>query len=521
MDELEGPASNGQAGPDEAASTPPPSSEATPHKSESLWSAVFDRWLAGLLFALALSAFVIVAAKLTPLGSVTTDIEQSGIDIGMMLRARHNPLGTIGRERTLTAGYVSVDIDATTCAWIEHSSLCASRTPASPAAAAYIGAAAIASGARAVILDVRLWDEGPAAPSYGQAFLRLAKAARDHPGTVVVAAAPFRPTGTNKGVIDASLIPASLRSGTIHFAPAYAWNKGVIVRDYPTVIDAEVEGRREAIASLPYLASLLLSDQSSERKKGQCLALPRLTRCSATAQRFQEAESEARPLFTLPSLYTDELGASPYRSTYLNFYDWHPSSELFTPDFAQQVTPAIFAGKVVVIGASAAVAEDRHETPLGRMAGSEIILNVLRAFSAEALLPEPSLAGSLCREGFFAVIGSLPFFLFWAVLIGAPARFGPLWSRLRLDWILPVLLFPLTIALAARLLIAAGTWQIGGNNLSANAWDMLTPLVGLGLECFADGSKVVSTRLERAVEHWREVLSGRWRRATEQPGEQT
>lgn len=44
--------------------------------------------------------------------------------------------------------------------------------------------------------------------------------------------------------------------------------------------------------------------------------------------------------------------------------------------------PSTYAGKIVVIGASNPARRDRHLTPLGDMAGSEVIINAARSFSA-------------------------------------------------------------------------------------------------------------------------------------------
>jgi len=486
-----------------------------------------DAWLSGLLFAVAVSAFVVVASYAPVIGPVFKAIETEGIDAAMRARVLATPRAPVGDEAKPPAGFVFVDLDGTTCDWVEHSSWCFTRSPASPAAATRVAAEALSAGAAVVVIDVRLWDLPQSGMAEDREFSRLEAALAAHPTARVVALAPFRPgKAPGTGLLEASLLPPTLADGRVIFAPAYAWNADSVVRLYPATIEVDDGvGPSRAVGTVAYLAGRYLAADRDPAALAavdcQAWAPTKRTGCPKTRRAHDAGSKIAEPahgvhapipLYTLPSL-TREVGQveGPDAAAFRGLYDRYPSSSLMTADFSMAIQPKLLVDKVVIVGASANQAMDSHRTPLGRMAGAEMTLNMVRAYSADALLHEPSLSGKLAREATFAALGSLPFLAYWIATFHAAAWLAARRYGRWLSWAPGALLFPPTLLAAALLMILASFWRVGDSFLARSTWDLLTPLAALSLESLSHGGKLVSDTLERAVAKTRRRLTAAWR----------
>jgi CHASE2 domain-containing sensor protein len=478
-----------------------------------------QHWLTGLIFGFLLSACVVLASYAPGVGSVLRVVETGGIDAAMNVRRVLTPAALVGEElRTLPAGYVFVDLDASLCKDIEHSAWCDTRSPASPIAAVRAAAAAIDAGARVVVIDVRLWDAGPNGLAGDKDFKTLVAALAAHPQARAVAAAPSRPTSVaGLDRLESSMIPLSLLAGGVRFAPAYAYANSGVIRGYPVAIrvqpsDAAARGTVFA-PSLPYLAARY---QRAGGDVGRLAQVDGLARSFApTARELAFDGRDVRPLFTLASLATSSgpTDAAEVRG----LYDHYFASKVIASDGTLLISPDLLRDKVVVIGASARVGMDWHFTPIGPMSGAEVVLNMTRAFASGAVLVEPDLLGKILRECLFVFVGSLAFLLYWWVSDAARPwafRLGESLAR-RLPRsthahilepiahafaVAPaVLLFLPTVAASAVLIIAAAFSLVDIAFIGGRTWDLITPLFALSLEGFAHASMVVLGLIEAAV----------------------
>lgn len=512
-----------------------------PH--EPVWLAAVERWLAGVIFAVAVSVAVVLAAGLPLVGGVFRAIEAAGGDAAMQAHrvlAPRNPIGQEGRKHPRTQGFVFIDLDAASCLAIEKAAWCSTRTPASPALAARVAAAAVGADPRVVVIDTPLWDRGETAPE--EDFQRLAAAMASHPRVRVVATAPFRPAEkTGQGLLEPSFMPPVLAAAGVKFAPAYAWNEGAVMRRYPRTLLALTAGpagapgkggRYVEVPSLPELAARYANAQGHAARlaKADCQAWPiGAEAAAACGGRRLEGQSkvgeggdpEALPLFTLPSLATPAgTPRSAEAGVYMGLYDRLWAGETVALSGALTTDPSNLARKVVIVGTSARSTLDWHDTPLGEMAGAEVILNATRAFAALALLREPPLHEKILREAAFAVVGSVPFLGFWFLALGGRrwllARPGGRW----IAWAPPLLLFAPTIIASGLLMIFVAFWNVSAAFMGGHTWDLFTPLAALSLDGFSHASSLVSMRLEEAVSRSRRWLARRWtarRRRTPAP----
>ncbi len=480
------------------------------HESDAIWLMAFDHWLAGLFFAIVVSIFVIAGAQLPLVGSLFRSIEAAGVDAAMRARNDLFPRQKLGKgAEDYASGFVFIDLNTKSCMEAEHDNWCETLSPASPLAATRVAIAALQGHPRMIILDVRLWDLGRNQHSPSAAFKDLVSALKKNPETKVLAVAPFRPGEVpDSGTIVETLIPAELAGGQVKFAPAYAWNADSVIRRYPKMI--AVNGAR--VATLPYLAAAFAEagSQKAGLDHADCMAWPSSSRVAKDCDRPNAQTEEQTPLeqplqiFSFQSIAEDAGGhRSKTAAALRGLYDWYPSSDI-APDLDRlAVNPVLLDSKIVVIGTSARQAMDWHMTPIGEMAGAEVLINVVRAFASGAELREPDVLGKILREAGFGAVGSLPFFGFWFLFFWIKrSRFAHRYGSL----VAPVtacVTFPLTIAISFTLMILSSYWPAGRAFLGGYTWDLFTPLAALSLECFCDAGSKVSGIFEHGVRRLR------------------
>lgn len=166
-------------------------------------------------------------------------------------------------------------------------------------------------------------------------------------------------------------------------------------------------GEAAGIPSLPYLASYMMEDPSRDPSKA----------CTSSRPGTHLFEAP-RVHYTLPSLrsHQDATGNDEdFRlwSIYRNVYNRCTVSNLWSAD-SECSTNAMVAGKMVVIGASNPARRDRHYTPLGDMAGAEVVINAARSF---ALFDEQdkTVLKALEKKAYIVFICTLVWFAFFCV----------------------------------------------------------------------------------------------------------
>ncbi len=481
-------------------------------------------WLTGVVFAILLSVGLLLAGPHIPgLKDVLNSMEVKGVDAAMRVRLVAAPdSGFKGAGKD--PGFVFLDIDPTACEAAHGGSRCSTRSPADPALTARVATAALAADPRVVIIDVAMWDDDPGAPptASSTAFEALAAAAKAHPNIRIVAVAPFRPTGADRtGVMDWTLVPPALAKGTITFAPSFSWRgpyeSDGVMRRYPATVlmsDPAKSPTAHETPTLPYL-SALYADAADDPKKVEAvdclygaLVAPQPLACPTGASlpavrpldAGLKAGAESRILYSLPSLVPGPDGQRPFEAAqFQGRYDLYPVSAMLDEQ-GQLRQPALFKDKIVIISTSALTALDHHDTPLGDMAGAEVVLNAVKAFLDGGLIREPGLGAQLEHEAVVIAASSLPYLLFWVLYF----RFAAWWRGSRAGMvILPVFAtvgFLVTVAAAMALAAVATIGPLSKGLEEGFAIEFFTPIFALSLEGFAEGARWAIDRIEHAVE---------------------
>jgi len=490
-----------------------------PGEPEPWWKKALVAALAGLLFSLTMSAVLSLgsAFRVAPLVAV----ERAGIDFGMLAYTAF-----AGRPKTSEKepNYIFVDVDRAACeAFSPDASACIGDRPVPPALTIAFAKAARHSGASVVVIDVRAPD-GAA----DRADLANALAAPDGPW--VIASLGVRPRLSDKQMkvvanSQTLLGPAAqapLRSGRLLLAPFLtatdAFAADGIVRHYPLLEQVEGLGREGAVRwlpSAPFLASRLADSIGAgaliclyyRRESPGCDGVDAST--SSTVIQFGErTDLRNRIFYSLPSL----AAAGPeqrsiYRDRYLGFYDRIVASDLI--ESGTFIWPReLMAGAIVIFGSSAPEAHDWHVTPLGPMAGPEILFNAIRAFSEFAPLSEPTFTASSGERlvsawrGFILKVGAMStgtlimlvgwFAIFW---ISDRWTAAPLW----LNRTACVLIFFFSLGVTATFELFTGISALERNAQVAESTDLLTPLLALGLEGFAEAARTFAQASETVV----------------------
>lgn len=483
------------------------------------WTKALVAALAGLIFSLTMSAILSLgsAFRVPPLVAV----ERSGIDFGMLaytaFTGRPNP--SAGGSR-----YVFVDVDRDACeAFSEPPEACAGGRPIPAALTIGFAEAARSSGASVVVIDVRVPDDEVERR-------RLAAALAVPDGPWVIASLSVRPRASVQQmevVADVNTLlgassSAPVRSGRLLLAPfvtttdAYAADG--TIRHYPVLERIEglgLEGLPRWLPSAPFLAASLAQPESADavlcRYYGtQASPCPDFgAGKTSTVLRFGErTDLRNRIFYSLPSLAAaDSSQRSTYRERYLGFYDRFEASALME-DGVFSWPPDLMKGAVVVFGTSAPEGHDWHVSPLGPMAGPEILLNATRAFTEFSPLAEPSVSASASERfasawrSFATKVGAMAtgtlimlmgwFLIFW---VGDCWTAVPLWVRK----ILCVTAFILVMVVTALIELITGISSLERNAQVSNATDLLTPMLALGLEGFAEAARSFAQAAEALV----------------------
>ncbi|HEX6706387.1 MAG TPA: CHASE2 domain-containing protein [Albitalea sp.] len=259
-------------------------------------------------------------------------------------------------------------------------------------------------GARLIVLDVALGRESGVVPSDEADVLDgvLAKplALKEAP---VIFAAPVShltlPPG-GRPQVQLEHMPVSSGAGIAIPEP------GQPVRRYGHSL--KVEGSNERWLTLPYLGAQKLKDEPGARRVS----------CAPQDDGFAP-----RILYTLPPMSSHEDSRDTrgrdewayYRSVYnrclaSRFWDRDRSACGVVEDQAHNA----YAGRVVVVGASNPLRRDVHGTPLGEMAGAEVVINAMRSFDQYPCLHDDTTGELVVKKVMIVALCACVWFLFHA-----------------------------------------------------------------------------------------------------------
>lgn len=265
--------------------------------------------------------------------------------------------------------------------------------------------------AKMVVLDVVLAKESGVVDRGEDDALTQVLGAAGSAATPVLFAGPYEmypPSGPDKtgsvGLVLPVLIEDNAEAGIYSAAALPA--PGQPVRRYPKCL-RQAALNAAPVPSLPYQAALQL------RPAGRG--------CSAPWSDESEGGGNNAPriIFTLPPnpVHLDDLMApgrarwGPYRGHYdrclaANF--WDPYASIC----GQAET---YKDKVVVIGVSNPQRRDRHYTPLGDMAGPEVVINAVRSFVAYPEHHDKTLSELLVKKCTIVLWCSVVWFAYFLV----------------------------------------------------------------------------------------------------------
>jgi hypothetical protein len=473
--------------------------------ARSWWSKALLTSAAGVVVSVIVAAITVAGLRLD-LGPVIA-LERAGADAGMRLRA------TFHLDRAQAPDYVFVDVDETACAAFrrertdaERLGACRTGTPMSIELVADFVGAVSRSGASVAIIDL--------ATLQSDADLeRLGIALASGSGPPVIVPFPGRAGREGDELIHEApatwtrtlpSLGARLRLAPFETMTDPAAGDGVI-RGYPAFLGVK---RGEVVTSepsAPYLASRLVRARSADPSPA--------TSSDAAADRDAFAGRLWPIVFTLPSLSlqspshneADRLRqerdinrwtASHYRRLL--------ASELVVEGRGRFSASAFPEGAVVVLGSSLPSGLDQHLTPLGLMTGSELILNATRAFAAvpspEALRPRADLwtdlelkLGSALRGGLLMTGIWLAIFLVWD-RVRRRGRALRLAGRAAAGF-----LFICGLLAVGLLELRDASAELQRSLAAGRHVDILTPIVALGLEGYAEGIRLLTHAIERGL----------------------
>lgn len=445
-------------------------------------------------------------------------LERFGVDLSMRAYVAFAPwLDPAFREPSPTS-YAFVDIDTAACeAFNDGPALdCRVRNPASPALIADFARALRQTGAKVAIIDVE-------PPADRAQRLRLETSLASDAGPWIIAPTPGRPNFSVSAVdllLDSTAeAPVQLARGRLRLAPTATTSdveaEDGIIRHFPMLAQVEdpLAGGVRWLPTAPYLAAALADPQKGPaidcRFYGRCqaggpAATPAQVRELALGQ---DRALRNRIIYTLPTLAVETGRRAEFLTArYLGQYDRYVASRLLV-DGRFDIPPGLLDGRIVILGSSAPQAYDWHPTPIGAMAGPEIVLNASRAFAAFAPLEEIGAQASAWRKlqragstfiakTLSAAKGAVLMTFVWLGIFWLMARHA---GRRRLVRVIGGLGFVAGLGLMILLEMVDAYSSLRASGQLGQATDVLTPLIALGLEGFAEISKACVNVMERWI----------------------
>jgi CHASE2 domain-containing sensor protein len=520
-----------------------PKPAASRSKAAAIWRLGLLSGVSGLLFSLVVAA-VTSAALLLHLWPFTR-IEEAGIDLGMKVYAAASQvISTPLRE---TRSFLFVDVDEEACRTFRRVEpwRCRTENPVSAELMKSLVDAATNAGASLIVVDVApaedrlLYDNWTAA---------IAPA----PAPPVIMPPPARPNYDRDGRLQLEFERPFLPSAKsrVLFAnfmtgPGVGPQDGMARNLSPAIAlrDARApDGNGQFLPSASLLVALL-----GEPRPSAAPCIWSGPRCGSAQgpdaeQRrrvVDQLKADPRIFFAFGDLSLDHSGLRPP----LNVGDGNcltgdqdprapellrerAYAGVFRHVFACALLKSdgsgfrwdrnAFAGRVVVLGSSLISGGDLHQTPIGAMTGSEVLINAVY-YAAMRLEAGPGandprglwlFLQTFGQKALGALVGALLLLPIWFAIHAMlrNAQGTPFWRRLGLRAAATVV-FLVGLALIASFEIYGATRHLAGGHGGGHFVDMLTPIVALGLEAFAEASVFLFKQFERGLERLLEALA--------------
>ena len=261
---------------------------------------------------------------------------------------------------------------------------------------------------------------------------------------------------------------------------------GYPLRRYPKCL-FQASGERKPVLSLPFLAATML------RKPG---VAPE-DACPDAPGAQDDATNAPRIVYTFPPFegHQDDT-LSPERAqwaVYQPVYNRCLAENFWNGKRSACGGSDIYRGKVVVVGASNPLRRDRHYTPLGDMAGAEVVINATQSFVSYPENRDKRWYEALCRK--LAIVGVCSFVWLGYFMLACRIRARGLegeasrWRRLGRCALVSL---GFLVALAVVCIVAfAKSYDRSG---PVPSLDIFIPVLAIGLDVYVEW---ISVRLER------------------------
>ena len=489
--------------------------------------------VAGLIFSLLVSA-AILGLNIVKFGPVSA-IERIGVDAGMQINQIFPWLFDPPPNGIILEKYTFVDVDNATCIQFKPRDYCAAQETVPVELVDEFLKKANASGAKVVIIDTLPTDPIRRSLFYS----KLKEAAKGPNGPWIIApyfSLPKKVEGNHLSE-QADLSQFEVEPGSrLRLAASSVTNDPTssdnVIRSYPVLTQISPleskpnEPKSKLIPAIPMLAALLSSPDTETVTDADCYFYPHAG-CDGHkipkghfAKLIEIGEHDNlndKIFYTLPSFSLGDPNVTRHGGVWQSRYNRYMAYDLMAADGSKtfDIPSEYFKNGVVILSSSEPWAADHHMTPIGAMSGAEIVLNATRAFKHFSILgahtdgdQDTEISKEFQERVKSALWGFPIFFLSWLVIfwLHSSELEGRAHSKmlifLRTLSVVSVFVIGMVVALCFDLFMAVS--HMRANATEGVATDVLTPVVALGLEGFAEASKVVS----RTIENGLESLSG-------------
>lgn len=514
--------------------------------------------LTGAMFSLVLSA-LIVTGLFFDVGLFKA-IERAGIDLSFSILSRYNVPTGLADTQPATAksvAYQFIDMDKIACEAFapvinptnpnSAKTYCETRNPIPHAFMSALIRSPDQNNLRVLILDRAINLNTAEDSAFIKETIAYSRANPDGPWILVpLEVRPFDPDLSSVGDPKAlqaarALAPAYRAVNEEWFDPHWLAEFGFfdskvrfalfsvgtddeagdnLVRTYEPVLKVRSGSQDYDVPSAAYLAAQLY-DKPTPRDAGiidsafyryDCAKSPY---CANWRIKQPGANAVAsRIIYSLPSLsllghdvtLPHDASGEAVNSRFASIYSRKPASDLYNPQTGR-LGYVFFEGHervIAILGSSLNTAMDLHDTPIGVMSGSELMLNVIRS-QIEFRTPDRALRTTVQNDGLLKLQSYWAMFAEKAQSALLPAvimicayslanilrLFGQTYVPFWRNHVWPRLILPTAIVVAALALCLQLEFQSSLESLykgldQGRVVDTLTPIAAMGIELYTD-----------------------------------
>jgi hypothetical protein len=275
---------------------------------------------------------------------------------------------------------------------------------------------------------------------------------------------------------------------------------GVPLRRYPKCV-LDVSHDRRPVPSLPYLTAKLIDNPRVD--PASICDVRQVNGSDDSREEHDNLLEPARIHYTLQSLRAHQdatLDGDDFKrwSVYRSVYNRCIAAQFWQKD-SQCSDAQTYRGKVVVIGASNPVRRDQHYTPIGSMAGPEVVINAVRSFELYSHEHEKSVPQAIWAKTLIVLECGLVWLAFYLMrcLLDRSRTGAPLAKR-----------FSMSCAVFALFCVASSVVLVMTFRASYSSLSVLVAVMAIAIEQYVEVvTKFVLHPFEHMLEHWLRLLN--------------